>query len=270
MILAVDTGGTKTLVAAYSASGDKQIISKFPTPLDTRDYIEQLTQTILASKVTPLDCMVVAVPGLIDAHSIISICPNLGWRNFDLLSALKQGFPDTQIILENDANLAGLGEVRSQKLTTGTHIYITISTGIGSGIIIDGRIHPAVRRSEAGHMLLEYEGKLQDWEHFASGRAIADSYKKMAHDITDPHDWAAIVTRIEKGFLALIPLLQPDSIIIGGSVGTYYDRYMPLLIDTLKQKLPEVVPIPEFHQAIHPEEAVIYGCYYHGIDTLTP
>ena len=59
-----------------------------------------------------------------------------------------------------------------------------------------------------------------------------------------------------------------DVIIIGGSVGTYFDRYHEYLEGILVEHLPAHIPCPKIVQAQHPEEAVIYGCYYYGKDFL--
>ena len=64
-------------------------------------------------------------------------------------------------------------------------------------------------------------------------------------------------------------MLQPDVIIIGGSIGTYFERYYPTLKRLLTEHLPAHIDVPEIRQAAHPEEAVVYGCYYYGKDALT-
>jgi len=74
--------------------------------------------------------------------------------------------------------------------------------------------------------------------------------------------------RISRGFLAVIPILQPDIVIIGGSIGTYFDQFDKQLQNILKEKLPSHIPCPKFVQAKYPELAVIYGCYYYAIDSL--
>ena len=110
---------------------------------------------------------------------------------------------------------------------------------------------------------------VQKYEEFASGRAIVRVYKKFAREITSKRVWRQIADRISRGLLVLTPIIQPDVIIFGGSVGTYYERYGEYLEETLKKHLPENIPAPKLVQAKHPEEAVVYGCYYYGIDYLT-
>ena len=148
-------------------------------------------------------------------------------------------------------------------------LYITISTGIGSGIITNGHINPYFSMSEIGHMIIDFEGKPQKWEVFGSGKAIFNVYKKYARDIKSKRTWKQIADRISRGFLVLIPALQPSVIVIGGSIGTYFDQFDKELIAILKKKLPNIITLPKIVQAKNPEFAVIYGCYYYALDALT-
>ena len=172
------------------------------------------------------------------------------------------------VLIENDANLAGLAETRLLQTIPNCSLYVTVSTGIGTGVCTNGYIDPGMRYSEAGRALVEYGGKIHSWESFASGRAIVDAYHKFARDITSKRTWKKIADRISRGFLAVIPIIQPDIIIIGGSVGTYFERYGDYLRDILTSHLPPHIPCPKIIQARHPEEAVVYGCYYYGKDYL--
>jgi glucokinase len=173
------------------------------------------------------------------------------------------------IIIENDANLAGLAEARSLPTVPECCLYITISTGIGTGIIVNGTILPALADSEGGHVLVEYDGHMRTWESFASGRAIRQTYGTYAKDINDPIVWAHIADKISRGLLSIIPMLQPQVIVIGGSIGTFFDNYDNTLTQLLAERLPEHIALPDIVQASHPEHAVLYGCYYHGIDSLS-
>ena len=269
MIIAVDTGGTKTLVAAFTAAGTIHKESKFPTPKDQAAYIAQLEQTIHEVVDTEkMDAIVVALPGVVK-NGIAIWCNNLHWANFDILTPLATLFPKTPIYVENDANLGGLGEVRRLKPMPASALYVTVSTGIGTGYITNGRIDPGLRLSEGGHMLVEYRRKVQQWEKFGAGSAIYRTYHKFARDIHSDRTWRTIARRISRGFLALIPVIQPDVIIIGGSVGTYFDRYEKHLIGILEKNLPAHIPVPAFQEAKDAEKAVIYGCYFYGHDAIT-
>ena len=68
------------------------------------------------------------------------------------------------------------------------------------------------------------------------------------------HDW-------RQGFLQLIAVMEPDAIVIGGSVGSYFERYGKILKDDLKQFETPLLEIPPIIGAQRPEDAVVYGCY---------
>lgn len=268
MIVAVDTGGTKTLIAGYSEDGKITTEFKFPTPLKKSEYIDTLTLHLTALfDPTKVDAIVIALPGIIK-DGVAVWCNNLHWRNFDVAGELKGILGGAPLYIENDANLAGLSETRQLKHLPVSSLYVTISTGIGSGVITNGKIDPGLRNSEPGRALIEYDGTVREWETFASGKAIYNTYGKYARDIKSKRVWNKIADRISRGFLAVIPIIQPDVIIIGGSIGTYFDQYSAQLTGILKEKLPPHIPLPKFVQAKYPEQAVIYGCYYYALDVL--
>ncbi|HUC96574.1 MAG TPA: ROK family protein [Candidatus Saccharimonadales bacterium] len=268
MLVAVDTGGTKTLVSSFGKDGVLGGQIKFATPKDQDEYIGALRSTIQDQyKDKTVEAIVVAIPGIIKDGTVV-LCGNLPWKNFDVASALRGVLDDVPVFIENDAKLAGLAETRFLENIPALSLYVTISTGIGSGIITDGHLNQALRNSEAGHALIEYSGVAREWEKFASGKAIYETYGKYAREITDKQTWDQVADRISRGFLAIIPILQPDVIIIGGSIGTYFNKFDKQLVSLLKEKLPPITPCPKFVQAKYPELAVIYGCYYYALDNI--
>ena len=269
MIVAVDTGGTKTLVASFDKDGVLGQQTKFATPKNQKEYVRILRNTIKENySSVHIDAIIVAIPGVL-RENIVVWCSNLPWENFDVVKALNGVLGDTPIFIENDAKLAGLSETRFLKPIPLQSLYVTVSTGIGTSIITHGHIDPALKYSEGGHALIEYNGSISEWESFASGRAIYNIYGQYAHDITNKQTWNEIADRISRGFLAIIPTLQPDIVIIGGSIGTYFDHFGRQLQAILKEKLPSHIPCPKFIQAKYPELAVIYGCYYYAIDQFS-
>ncbi len=266
MLVVVDTGGTKTLVASFDSKGELGQQIKFSTPKDTAEYTRILRGLLIETySDQEVEAIIIAVPGIVK-DGVAIWCPNLKWEKFHIAEALRGVLGKSPIFIENDANLAGLAETKMLKTKPAQSIYVTVSTGIGSGIITDGHINAALRNSEAGHALVEFDGIVREWESFASGQAIYKAYGKYAHDITSLRTWNQIADRISRGFLALVPILQPDVVIIGGSIGTYFDKYGQQLQNILKEKLPAHIPCPLFVQARFPELAVIYGCYYYAID----
>lgn len=268
MLVAVDTGGTKTLVASFLQDGTIGEQFKFPTPATTTEYTA-LLRSVLEEHFgsQPVEAVVVAMPGIVKGN-IAVWCNNLKWANFDVAAALHGVLGNAPLLIENDANLAGLAETRQLSTLPDLSLYVTISTGIGSGIITNGQINPALRYSEAGRCLVEFDGAVREWETFASGHAIYMAYGKFGADIHSKRTWHQIADRISRGLLAVIPVLQPDVIIIGGSMGTHFHHYGNDLAGLLKEHLPAHIPSPQILQAQHPELAVIYGCYYYAIDAL--
>ncbi len=266
MIVTVDTVGTKTLVAVFDTDGKIVTKEKFPTPVDINDFLIELKRTIDELTVeTPITCLSVALPGTIkDGHMIWA--GNLGWHDTDIKGLLSDHY-DCPIIVENDANLAGLAEARALETTPNVCLYVTVSTGIGTGIITNGKIDPNFSTSEGGQIILEHDGEFARWETFASGKAILATYGKLASEIDDEATWRTVSYNLAKGFMTLIPVLSPDVIVIGGGVGTHFDKFKAPLLAILDANLDKKsIPIPTIIEAAHPEEAVIYGCYYHALD----
>ncbi len=263
MIIAVDIGGTKTLVASFE--GARSIINeeRFPTPHDEHEFLRELIVVLERFEARNADVICVAVPGIINTDGIVKRCGNLPWKNFSLqkLIAEKLGRP---VLIQNDAKLAGLAETHSLSQIPPLSIYVTVSTGIGTGIITSGRIDLALANSEGGHMQLQTPAGFIDWEDFASGKAIREEFGHMASEIRDTAEWHKIAEKLALGFQALIPLLQPQVIIIGGSIGTHFEQYGALLIEILRHRLPPFIDMPQIVRAKHPEEAVVYGCYYYA------
>lgn len=268
MIIAIDTGGTKTLVALFDESTEPVSQIKFPTPQEPNEYIKVLRQTLEENfSKQKIDSIVIAVPGTLDDDNSIIWCPNLQqWTGFNVVTALEGVLGVESISIENDANLAGLYEARIINPIPEQVLYVTISTGIGTGIITHGHINKALRNSEGGRSLIEFDGVLQEWQNFSSGKAFYETYGKFVRDITDEPTLDEMVYRMSFGFVKIIPTLQPDVIVIGGSVGTYFDRYGDKLVKSLTAQLPKYIVMPKFIGAVNSEEAVIYGCYYYAID----
>ena len=268
MIVAVDTGGTKTLVTLFSRDGVAGKMIKFPTPKDRNDYLEVLKETLKSNYGGQrIEAIVVALPATVE-NGVALWFGNLDWHNLDIAKELEGVLGSAPVFVENDANLAGLAETRSRDPMPLSSLYVTVSTGIGTGFTTNGKIDPGLRRSEGGQMPVEFQSKIQTWESIASGKTIYNTYGKYARDIEDKTTWDEIADRISRGFLVAIPLLQPDLVIIGGSIGTYFEKYGEQLTTILKKHLPAHIPCPEFVEAKHPEQAVIYGCYYYAIDAL--
>lgn len=267
MIVAVDTGGTKTLVAVFNTEGKVVSKHKFPTPTDINDWLTQLRATLddLTADIS-ITCLSVAIPGTIQDGKMLW-AGNLTWHGADIRALLAKHY-SCPIIIENDANLAGLAEARALDMTPRVCLYTTVSTGIGTGVITNGKIDQELSSAEGGQIILEHKNGFARWETFASGKAMLAVYGKLASEIEDEAIWKEVSYNLAKGFMTITPILRPDVIVIGGGVGTHFHKFAPYLLAIMQENLlPQHMPL--VIQASHPEEAVIYGCYYHAIDIAT-
>jgi predicted NBD/HSP70 family sugar kinase len=268
MFAAVDVGGTKTLVAVFDKAGTIIEQVKFPTPKMYDDFKIELGNNVAKLSTKDFLRAVVAIPGRVDRARGVGVrFGNLPWENVPVQHDAEKIFR-APVLVENDAKLGGFSEALLLKDRFTKVLYLTISTGIGIGLIIDGKIDTQISDSGGRTILLEHHGKLTPWEEFASGKAIVARYQKRASEINDPKIWEAIVKDFSGGIIDLIAVMAPEVIVIGGGVGTHFDKFGPMLIERLKQYEIPMMPIPPILPAKHPEEAVIYGCYEYAKQSL--
>jgi glucokinase len=187
-LIAVDLGGTNLRVASFTRDQPPAaelikiptLASEGPDVVITR-MIEAI-HSILPKKKQDLR-IGVGSPGPLDPfEGVILNTPNMpGWKNVPLCARLSEHF-SCPVMLENDGNLAALGEWRHGAAQgTQNMIYLTISTGIGGGVIVDGKLLRGARglAGELGHMTVERDGpkcgcgQRGHLEAIAAGPAIA-------------------------------------------------------------------------------------------------
>lgn len=260
MYLGIDIGGTKTIVASLDDNGVIQERHRFPTPKKYDAFLGDLARFVDKLTTKSFTAAGVGVPTKIDRiHGIAIAGGRLQWRNIPIRDDIQK-IADCPVVIDNDANLAGLSEAMLMKEYRKV-LYVTISTGIGTGFIVDQRIDPSMADSEGGEILLEHAGKLQQWQDFASGQAIVRRFGKRASEITDEETWQIIAHDISLGLIDLIALMQPDAIVLGGGVGGHYNKFKDFLLQYLAEYENPLIAIPPIREAARPGLAVIYGCY---------
>ncbi len=261
--LAIDVGGSKTLFAVFEPSGKIVFEHKIETPQDYQQLLSKVGQALqsdLSQYKFSLACC--AVPGWIDFKDGIAVSfGNLPWQSVHIKKDLEELLPTVKVLIHNDAKLAGLSEAILVQKKYRKVLYLTISTGIGGGVIIDGIIDPDFANFEPGQMVFEYGGKKQKWETFASGKALHQRYGQLASEISDPAVWQDYAKTLVLGFEELLATTQPQVVIVGGGVGAHFEKFEDYLEAGLKQIDNPMVPTPPLLKAQRPEEAVIYGCY---------
>lgn len=298
-ILAIDLGGTKIVTALVSPEGE--IVAREFTPTlaeeGTLAVIHRMMATIdslINQANTPrsyFSTLAIAAAGAINSEEgIVTASPNLpGWDNVPLREMVrKETGLETFII--NDASAAALGEhcFGIGKIVNNL-IYITVSTGIGGGIIINGKLYTGVSGSagEIGHMTIDVNGPRCNCgntgclEVLASGKAVArEALKSIEHGAKtiilelaegEPQNITAqtVSTAAQKGdelasaiiskaatylgvgMVNIVNIFNPEMIIVGGGMAKMGD----MLIDTARKVVAErAFHLPTQHVRIVPSQ----------------
>ncbi len=263
MFAAVDIGGTKTLVAVFDKKGKIFEQQKFPTPVLYDDFRIEMAKVVANLSTKDFKRAVVAAPGLIDRkHGVAMAFGNLTWGPAPIQADTEAVFK-CPVLVENDARLAALSEAILIRKKFRKVLYVTVSTGIGGGLIIDGRIDRDFEDIEVGQLLLEHQGQLITWEDFGSGRAFQTKFGKRVSDIDDNDNaaWYWIARNIAIGLIDLIATLTPEVIVMGGGVGAHLEKFKDRLDEELRIYENPLINKPPILKAQRAEEAVIYGCY---------
>ena len=256
MLAGIDLGGTQVRVAL--ARSDGQLVGSFKTrtpELRTPARMVEWAATEIErnrgrEKVTSIT---IAAPGPIDVkRGILVNPPNLpGWRNVPLAQMLQRA-TGAKAFVANDADMAGLGEFhRGAGRGTRNMVYITWSTGVGGGLIVDGRLHRGAHGTagEIGHMIIDPQGPLDNCgqrgclEAMAGGASLARETGHPAAELFraaargDRHA-AMVVERAARYMgLALISLtnaLDPELFVMGGGVTRSWALVQPTMVETLR------------------------------------
>ena len=241
MIGGIDLGGTRVRLAVASADGAITGSLRASTPsLGGPDgFIRWAVAGFEAlARGEQLRLVGIGAPGPCDPVSGHLINPpNLaGWRRNLPLAPMLSAALGVPVTLENDANVAGLGEyMRGAGRGARSLVYVTWSTGIGAGLILDGRLYSGAHGTagEIGHMILDPQGPLCACgmhgctEAYASGTTIARLTGRSAADVFaaaaggDTAMLAVVEAAAAKVGLALLNLtnlIDPDVIVVGGGI----------------------------------------------------
>ncbi|MBE6730592.1 MAG: ROK family protein [Ruminococcaceae bacterium] len=167
----IDIGGTNIAVGIVNDEG--KIIAKgnvktpYMAPVDVFiDAIVESTNMALANAnltIKDIKSIGLGCPGTINPESgVIEFANNLGFSNVPLRDLLNERFPGLEICMDNDANAAAFGEFKAGALKGAKHaLAITLGTGLGGGIIIDGKIYSGFNYAggELGHTILVVDGR---------------------------------------------------------------------------------------------------------------
>jgi glucokinase len=259
--LGIDLGGSKTVVAVFDAGGKIIAQTKFPTNKNYEEFLLDVAKNVEELSTNTNIACAVAVPGLISRDTgVVHALGNLEWKDKPIRDDLSEAL-NIPVVIENDARVAALAEAMNMD-DYGRLLYLTISTGIGGGLIEEGSVVEALQDMEVGQMPLYYEGRVQTWESFASGKAIKEKYDMQASDIQDQETWEEIGGRIAYGLAVCCSTLQPHTVVFGGGVGQFADNFIIYINKYLDQNLSPLVKNPErLLSASYAADSAIHGCF---------
>lgn len=257
-ILVIDFGGTRTRAAWVAAVNGHsvQLARRQETYSQVNDTQQAVVERIIAlgRSVVPPNAQISAIgicaPGPLDADAgVIHHAKTLpGWKDVPLSAQLSAAFDGVPVFMQNDANLAALAEYHAGAgRGTDPMLYLTLSTGIGGGAVIGGRLFTGWRglAIEPGHQQCRLpDGRFVRLEELASGTGLGNvARQRLANEATPstlrtlPHvDGRAVGeaarngdalalevvqsagTWLGMGLVNLLHLFNPQAIVLGGSV----------------------------------------------------
>ena len=182
LTIGVDVGGTKIAAGVVDETGAILARTRVPTPADPQWAVGAIADAVKELRAEyNVTAVGVGAPGYIDRdRSTVIMAPNINWEN-EPLKARIEDLVNLPTVIENDANAAAWGEFRfGAAVAHEDMIMITVGTGIGGGIVIDGRMYRGSFGSagEIGHLNMVPDGlpcgcgSKGCWEQYASGRAL--------------------------------------------------------------------------------------------------
>jgi glucokinase len=263
MIGVLDIGGTK-LLAAVSGDGTAYTnVLRRETPKENpaQALCELLTEVTGGA---PLEAITMSVPGPMRRNPAGLVDPpglSAAWHDLDFTQTVGRHF-SCPVVVENDANCSALAEaVQGAGRGHDSVVYFTVSTGIGTGVIRNGKIDITRHDTEGGHMVLWPRwaggppcecGGFGCLETLASGRVIESRFGSPPETLTDPDAWDEIGRWLGLAVVNATSLLDPEAVIFGGGVTQAWDRFAPSLHDTVATYL-HLQPSPQILRAELPD-----------------
>jgi fructokinase len=254
----MEGGGTKFVCAVGTGPG--QIIDEARFFTTTPE--ETLDQAIAFFKKHALAAIGLAPFGPLDlnpessAYGSIAATPKPGWSNTDILGRFRRHF-DLPMAFDLDVNAAAFGEYHwlSENRGLDSLVYFTIGTGIGAGVIINGKVVHGLTHPEAGHMRIPHDRQKDPFpgicpfhgdcfEGLANGPAIGKRWGQPADTLPENHPaWDLEANYIAYALTNAIFLLSPQRIVLGGGV-MERSQLFPLIRQKVREILNDYIVSP--------------------------
>ena len=284
---ALEAGGTKMVCAVGDENG--QILERASIVTENPD--KTMPEILEFFRQYTLDAIGIGTFGPVDldrtspTYGYITSTPKISWRNFNLLGSMKREFA-VPIGLDTYVNASAIGEA-SYGITRGldSSIYITVGTGIGVGVILDGKAVHGMQHPEAGHILLvrhpedNYTGRCpyhpNCLEGLASGPAIEERFGVKAAELPgDSLAWEIESFYLAQALVDFTLVYSPKRIVLGGGV-MHQKQLFPKIREKYREMLNHYVDTPyvkDLNNYIVPysldDNQGIMGCIRIGLDEM--
>ncbi len=232
---AVEAGGTKFVCAVGDSAGNVLVEERFST--ETPEPTLQRAVNFFKKhegeygKIDHFGIGTFGPAGVNrsrDDYGKILATPKLGWQGADFVGTFQSAFPAATIVFDTDVNAAALGEgKRGAAVGLKTYVYVTVGTGIGGGIVVNGRPLKGMLHPDIGHITVpafdDFEGVCpfhgDCLEGLASGTAISERWGKEAWELAVDHPaWELEAEYLAAMVQTLTAVVSPERVILGGGV----------------------------------------------------
>ena len=281
VVAGIDIGGTNISIAVAETGGEVVSKRQLPTqsslgPFSAFDKMSEAIEKMLAEEPFDLEAVGVGSPSPIDVRKGLIMSPSnlLEWAEFPIVDLLNDRF-GVPVKLENDANAAAVGEyIYGAGRGYRNIFYLTVSTGIGGGLIIDGELYHGISTAagEIGHTIIQPDGircncgsrgcleticagvhiarrareRLENGEASILSGMVSDIDSITARTVVDAVQqgdplataiWDETCHFLAIGIANVITLVAPEIVIVGGGVAAAGD----LLFVQLRKRVPHFV-----------------------------
>ncbi len=264
MYIGLDIGGTKILAARCDTKSCITKKVRSDTPADLEKGMNLLHEMIgqLCGNDRP-DAIAAAIGAPLDHEKgIVSPLHQPQWRNVPLKKIMEDRY-SCRFDVDVDTNVAAVAEYElSEKY--GTLLYVTVSTGIGAGLIVEGKVYrgSCFAHPEPGHQSIKYVlddsvkspiectcGAKDCLEALVSGRALEKIYNKQPQNLSD-EEWTQAAYNLGQGLRNMAVFYTPDVIVLGGSVALkgplwWTEKAAQTMTENLKIVKPPAVKLTE-------------------------
>jgi predicted NBD/HSP70 family sugar kinase len=229
--IGLDIGGTKLMATAADAAGQLLERVRASTPLELDAGLARLEAMIAElAKGQPIAAIGAAIGGPLDPQrGIVSPLHQPEWRDVPLKAIMERRW-DCHFFVDVDTNVAALGEYALGGAPVARLLYLTLSTGMGGGFVVDGQIYRGAQggHPEVGHQSINFRcahpervacecGAPDCLEALISGNAIRRIYGVPAEQLPI-EAWAEVAYNLGQGLRNLATIYLPDTIALGGGV----------------------------------------------------